>query len=393
MLKKYRLLFISVLIIIGITALVFYIKRPRPVAVVVQKVMQGEVLATITNTRAGTLKACQRASLSPSIGGQIERLPVKKGDRVQAGQLLLEIWNDDLQAQVALAQHESSRATALAHETCIVADAAERDARRLHTLYKENMVSEESVDRVESEAQAKLAACEAAKTSIKVSQSNVDVAKAALARTLLTAPFNGRIAEINGEVGEFLTPSPIGVATLPAIDLIDYTCLYVSAPIDEVDAPLVRQKMPARISLDAFPGKTFTGIVRRVAVYVLDLEKQSRTVEIEVEFINIDNIDNMLPGYSADAEVILDRRDKVLRIPTAALFDRNNVLIFNDDGLLEQRQVKIGISNWRYSEVIEGLVVGEQLVISIEREGVEGGASAYIENSYAENSDVENDHD
>jgi len=172
------------------------------------------------------------------------------------------------------------------------------------------------------------------------------------------------------------------VATLPAIDLIDYTCLYVSAPIDEVDAPQVRAQMPARISLDAFSGKLFDGIVRLVAVYVLDLEKQSRTVEIEVEFTNIEDIKNMLPGYSADAEVILERRDNVLRIPTAALFERNKVLILNDDGLLEQRLIKTGMSNWSYTEVIDGLVAGEQLVISIEREGVEDGARAVIDSKH-----------
>ena len=137
--------------------------------------------------------------------------------------------------------------------------------------------------------------------------------------------------------------------------------------------------MPARISLDAFAGKIFDGIVRRVAVYVLDLEKQSRTVDIEVEFSNVEDTDNMLPGYSADAEVILDRRDNVLRIPTAALFERNKVFILNDDGVLEQRQLTTGMSNWSYTEVIDGLQAGERLVISIEREGVEDGASAVIE--------------
>lgn len=383
MLKQHRILFISILITISIAVLLTYIKRPRPVAVVVQEVMQGEVLSTITNTRAGTLKACQRARLSPSIGGQIESLPVKEGDRVEAGQLLLEIWNDDLQAKVSLAQHEYQASIALARQACIIAEVEKREASRLRTLRKNNMVSEERVDQTESEAQAKLAACEAANSRIKVSQSKVEVVQAELARTRLVAPFNGRVAEVNGELGEFLTPSPIGIATLPAIDLIDYTCLYVSAPIDEVDAPRIRPQMPARISLDAFAGKTFDGIVRRVAVYVLDLEKQSRTVEIQVEFTNIKDINNMLPGYSADAEVILERRDNVLRIPTAALFEHSkvlkNVLIVNADGVLEQRRLKTGMSNWSYTEVIDGLVAGEQLVISIEREGVEEGAHAVIE--------------
>lgn len=281
------------------------------------------------------------------MGGQIENLPVKEGDR--------------------------------ARETCIVAEVVKREARRLRSLRKKNLTSEEKVDKADGASQAKLAACEAANTVIKISQSKIDVAQAQLARTRLIAPFNGRVAEVNGELGEFLTPSPIGIATLPAIDLIDYTCLYVSAPIDEVDAPQIRAQMPARISLDAFAGKTFNGTVRRVAVYVLDREKQSHTVEIEVEFNHIKDTINMLPGYSADAEVILDKREKVLRIPTMTLFERNKVLILNADGLLEQRQIKAGISNWSYTEVLDGLTAGEQIVTSIEREGVAAGVRAFSE--------------
>jgi HlyD family secretion protein len=89
---------------------------------------------------------------------------------------------------------------------------------------------------------------------------------------------------VNGEVGEYLTPSPPGIMTLPAIDLIDDTCLYVSAPIDEVDAAQLKIGMGGRITLDAYRGKHFTGKLRRIAPYVLALEKQARTVEVEVDF-------------------------------------------------------------------------------------------------------------
>ncbi len=377
--KRHRQLIFSLLIIIAIAVLFAYVQRPKPVIVAVSKVSRGEVLSIVTNTRAGTLKACHRSRISPSIGGQIVNLPVKKGDKVRTGQLLLEMWNDDLKAQLELARQENQRTMALARQACIMADVAKREARRLRTLLNKDMVSEESVDKASSEAQAKLAACKGANIQIRVSQSQIRVAQAALDRTRLTAPFSGRVAELNGELGEFLTPSPVGVATLPAIDLIDYTCLYVSAPIDEVDAPQIRTGMPARISLDAFSGQTFDGRVRRVAAYVLDREKQSRTVEIEVDFKHPEDTQNMLPGYSADAEVILQHRTQVLRIPSEALFDNNRVLVLNNNGQLQQRQLKTGISNWHFTEVIDGLNAGEQVVTSIEREGVKAGAYATIE--------------
>ena len=381
MFKRHRLLLISLLVLILLIGLISYLKRPQPVSVVVHKVSTGEVLSTVANTRAGTLKACRRASLSPSVGGQIETLPVKEGDQVKAGQLLLEIWNDDIEAQVKLAQYEYQAALALAREACIVADVSQREASRLTKLHKQNLASEESVDKAKGEANARLAACDAANTSVKVSQARIDVAQASLDRTRLSAPFDGNVAEVNGELGEYLTPSPLGVATLPAVDLIDYTCLYVSAPIDEVDAPQVQTGMPVHISLDAFNKQVFKGHVRRIASYVLDLEKQARTVEIEAEFTNPDEARQMLPGYSADVEVILKRKDRVLRIPTAALLEGNKVMMLNVDGVIEERQIETGMSNWSFTEVINGVELDEQIIVSVERDGIEDGAQAIIDTS------------
>ncbi|MCW9025277.1 MAG: efflux RND transporter periplasmic adaptor subunit [Gammaproteobacteria bacterium] len=381
MLKRHRLLIISLSVIILLAGFIAYVKRPQPVAVVVHKVATGEVLSTVANTRAGTLKACRRASLSPSIGGQIESLPVKEGDQVEAGQLLLEIWNDDLQAQVKLAQHEYQAALARSREACIVADVARREASRLHKLHKQKLASEESVDKARGEANARLAACDAVNTSVKVSQARIDVAEAALNRTRLIAPFKGKVAEVNGELGEYLTPSPMGIATLPAVDLIDYTCLYVSAPIDEVDAPNIKPEMPVHISLDAFSKQIFQGQIRRVASYVLDIEKQARTVEVEAVFSNPQEAELMLPGYSADVEVILNRKQNVIRIPTTALLEGNKVMIFTADNLIEERQIETGMSNWSYTEVINGIDINEQVIVSVERDGVENGASAKIEST------------
>jgi HlyD family secretion protein len=208
-----------------------------------------------------------------------------------------------------------------------------------------------------------------------VTAAQVDVARANLERTPLYAPFDGVVAEINGEVGEFVTPSPIGIATPPTVDLIDTSCLYVKAPIDEVDAGGVRRGMPARIVLDAFADRSFPGHVRRVANYVLDLEKQARTVDVEVEFEPESTLPDLLAGYSADVEVILDTRDDVVRVPTEAVLEGPRVLVYAD-GRLEERGIRSGLSNWEHTEVIEGLAPGEQVVLSVDREGVQAGIRA-----------------
>ncbi|GAB4297612.1 MAG: efflux RND transporter periplasmic adaptor subunit [Thiohalomonadaceae bacterium] len=378
--RTLRRLFVISLPLLAAIAAGWYATRPKPVAVVVSEVQTGLVEATVANTRAGTVKACRRARLAPPQGGQVAELLVRKGDRVEAQQLLLRLWNDDLAAQVALARSEAQAASARADEACLMAEVAQREARRTNALHKQNLVSDEQRDRNETDAQARAAACTAARASARVANDRVRLNEALLERTLLRAPFAGMVAETTGEVGEFVTPSPPGIPTPPAVDLVDNSCLYVVAPIDEIDAPRVRLGMPARILLDAFGNRPFAGHVARIAPYVLDVEKQARTVEMEVEFDDPQDITKLLAGYSADAEIILERRENVLRIPTEALLEGNRVLLFDGD-LLHERKIETGIANWQYTEVVSGLAAGARVVTSIDRAGVRAGVHAVVEDA------------
>ena len=250
-------------------------------------------------------------------------------------------------------------------------------SRKLRT---ESLVSEGETEKAVGEADAQAAACDAARDQEKVSQTRIDVAKAVLERTILRAPFDGVVAEINGEVGEFVTPSPVGVPTPPTVDLVDGSCLYISAPIDEVDAPAVRAGQTAPPSRWT-PSRTsdFPGFVRRVAPYVLDTEKQARTVEVEAEIENPEKY-NLLPGYSADVEVILENRENVLRVPSQAILDGKRVLVLNQGtGKLESRSIEKGVANWEFTEIRKGLEAGELVVTSVDREGVADGVAAVRE--------------
>ncbi|MCB1772315.1 MAG: efflux RND transporter periplasmic adaptor subunit [Gammaproteobacteria bacterium] len=354
--------------------------RSRPVPVTVIAVERGTVEKTVANTRAGTVKACRRAKLSPSVGGQIASLPVGEGDRVKQGQLLLELWNKDLDAQLALNKQEAASAAATARARCIEAQQAQSEARRQRTLRERKLVSEEQVDQAVSTANAADAACEAAQATAAVSRARVGVTEATLEKTRLVAPFDGVVAEINGELSEFVTPSPIGIATPPAVDLIDNSCFYLLAPIDEIDVADVAVGQPARVTLDAFRQRRFNGRVRRVSDYVLDVEKQARTVDVEVEFVNQGDIVQLLAGYSADVEIILDVRRDTLRIPTEAVIEGSRVYVFDASaGALTTRDIETGTSNWDHTEVLDGLQAGELVVTSVEREGLADGAPARID--------------
>src|SRR3989338_10346272 len=130
-------------VLLLLAAAVWYFTRPEPVRVQLAKVERGTVEATVSNTRAGTVKACRRAKLAPPVGGQIAQLLVKKGDRVKADQVLLQLWNDDLQAQARLAGQQLGTAPTRVEEVCAVAEQSGKEAGRARQLGERGFISPE----------------------------------------------------------------------------------------------------------------------------------------------------------------------------------------------------------------------------------------------------------
>lgn len=372
---------IALVVLAAIAAVGWWLSRPKPIPVRLYTVAAGKVEATLANTRAGTVEACQRTKLSTIMGGRIEILNVKEGDRVKKGQLLLKLWNDDQQAQQALAGTQLELSKRRVVEACTVAANARREAERTADLRKRGFVSESKEDAARTEAEAREAACATAKADVAQSEARLAASRVEPRRITLVAPFDGTVAKIVGEIGEYSTPSPPGVPTPPAIDLIDDSCLYVKAPMDEIDAPKIHAGQTVRIRLDAYPNRIFDGTVRRVAPYVTAVEKQARTVDVEIDFAAPEKSAGLLVGYSADVEILLEARDSTPRIPTATLQDGNRVLLLDADGKLAARQIKAGLANWEYTEVLEGLAPGDRIVVSLEKEGVKPGAAVTEEKS------------
>ena len=327
---------------------------------------------TVSNTRAGTIDACRRSKMSPAMGGQIATLAVEEGDMVKKDQILLELWNKETKARVKAAERS-------ADQTCIISATAQRDADRSNELFSKGLASEEAKEAAVTNAESGLAACNAAKAQ-------VEVTKASLERTQLIAPFGGIVAEIEGELGEYVTPSPVGVATKPTLDLIDNTCIYIKAPIDEIDAPEVVAGLKSRITMDAFGQKEFPATVRRVAPYVLDLEKQARTVEIEAVFDNPQEF--LLPGYSADITIIVDTSEETLSIHSQAVMGGDSVYLINSDGTITEKEIEVGLSNWQVTEVLSGLTLDDQIVLSIDRKGLEDGVKVSVEETKKDQDEV-----
>ena len=172
-----RISCIVIPLLIGAGAYGWYGKQTHPdvIPVSVNSVQRGDVEATVANTRAGTVKACRRAKLSPSIGGQISDLPFKEGKTVNKGEVLLRVWNEDLQAEIEHIKETITVAINMAKASCLLANTAERSADRARQLIKSKTISRESYDNSFSEAQVRVAECQVANDNISVTQASLKV--------------------------------------------------------------------------------------------------------------------------------------------------------------------------------------------------------------------------
>ena len=369
-------------ILLGIAGAVllarFTVFRPARVPVTVFRAAVGRVEETVTNSKAGTVKSRRRATLSAEVGGRVRELPARKGARVRRGDVLLRIADDDVRAQVLVQESALAAAKAARVEACRTAEQLDKDLARNRELSRKGIVSSEVLDQLQSRRDSAAAACEGAAARIAQAEAAREVARVMLEKTVLRAPFDGIVADVTTEVGEWITPSPPGLPIPPVITLIEDAVMYVSAPMDEVDVARVHVGQAARITIDAYPGRSFPGKVTRVAPYVRDVQEQNRTFEVEAELDDEGFARKLLPGTSADVEVILAARDGILRIPSYALLEGGRVLVV-ENGRLVSRAVKTGLKNWQFAEVTEGLEKGDAVTVSLDRAEVKEGARVAIE--------------
>jgi HlyD family secretion protein len=379
---------IRLAVVLGIVLVGLALRRtvlaPKPIEVKVVRVAKGQVESTVTNSRAGTIKARRRAQISPEVGGRAVEIPHREGSMVKAGDVLLRLNASVLEANAALSRRELQTAEAQRQQTCTGAERTQREVARQRKLAADGIISTDALDASQSAAKASEAACRAAVANIAQARAAVEVAGQHIGQTVIRAPFDGVVADVSIELGEYTTPSPPGMPIPPVIDLIDPASIYISAPMDEVDSARIEPGLPARISVDPYPGRTFPGRVQRIAPYVLDREEQNRTVEIDVGFDTPPAV-RLLPGTSADVEVILEARPDVLRIPTPALLEGNKVLVVQN-GKLVERQLQIGLKNWDWTEVRSGLAMGDAVVTSLDSPEVKPGAAVRIADSPAADS-------
>lgn len=368
---------VRLLVLAGIVAVVFALRatvfKPEPIEVTVDEISRGRVEQTVTNSRAGTVKARRRAQISPEIGGRVVDVPFREGEAFRKGDVLLRLDPSVSAARISVSRRELQAAEAQRQQACLGAERAERERDRLRKLAADGIVSTDAYDQAQTAARTADAACRASRAGVEQARAVIELASREEGLRVIRAPFDGIVADLSVEVGEYTTPSPPGMPIPPVLDVLDPGSIYVSAPMDEVDSARLQPGQTARVTVDSYPGRDFAGTVRRIAPYVLDREEQNRTVEIEVDLQDPGPGVRLLPGTSADVEVLLEAKEGALRVPTSVLIEGKKALVA-EGGVLVERRLQVGLKNWDWTEVLSGLAPGDLVVVSLDRPEIKAGA-------------------
>ena len=275
--------------------------------------------------------AKRKVEIASPISGKITEIKVVEGDKVKKDQVLVVFDKRELQYRVDQAEG--------AYEAAV----AERD--KVKEAKDNNQATEEDL--------------KAAEGQVKQAKAALDLAKLNLEMAEVKSPIDGIVSQVNVESGLIVSMGT------PLLTIVDPSSYVVQAQVDETDIGRVKKGAEVKVTLDAFPKKTFFGKVKKVGVSYLRTETAGRVFPVEIDITEID-LDSLREGMSGDAEITVDKLEDVLVVPPSAVFETDSstyvFVIDEKEEVVRKRNVVVGYSSEDYVEIEEGLKEGELVV-------------------------------
>jgi HlyD family secretion protein len=355
------------------------------------KVEKGDLAKSVVAT--GKIWPITQVEVKSKASGIVKKLYVDYGDQVKKGQILVELDRDEIQARVdqARAQLEASEASLNGTRADLVrakVDAEGPDVPLLKRAYdraqgmaNDGVVSASALDDAQKNYEMALNKQNVAKAQLQVLQAKIGQAQGQVSQdranlkqleeqlgyTTIESPLDGIVLSRDVQIGDAVSSILVlgSTATL-VMTLGDTSEVYVKGKVDESDIGKVYLGQPARIKVESFKDKTFTGKVTKISP--MGVEKDNVTT-FEVR-VSINNPEGVLKAMmTANAEIILEEHKNVLQIPEGAIIydkDKNASVEVPElkakDGK-KKIAVNIGISNGAKTELLKGLKEGDQVVL------------------------------
>ena len=303
----------KIIIVISVIALIFifvlinlFRSGEKTYKVEVDKVKKGDIISIVTGS--GKVQAITDVKISATVPGVIISLPVKDGDIVKKGQLLVQIDPSEYKSTVAQAEAQVNSARASLEQAKLVYE-------RQKKLYEKNLTSQEQFDQIMTQH-------DVAKAQYEQSQANLNQAKDLLAKTTITSPMDGKITELMKKEGEMVTGATYNPTEIMTIS--DLTAFEVEVEIDETDIAEVKLGQEAKIKIDAFPDTSFKGEVSEIGntAKITGYGTQDQVVNFLVKVLLKDEVKGIKPWMSASVDITTASQKEVLNIPIAAVVMR-----------------------------------------------------------------------
>lgn len=337
--------------------------RVRTAAVTV-----GRVRDLVSSVASGRVAARREASIRAEIAGRVLMLHHRRGERVTAGEPLVTYDTGDLRTRVRAAETAVALARAQIAQSEASALVAERNAARARVLSEREAVPRAEAETLAGQAEVAARAVAAARAGELQGSANVQVARDAVARGVVRAPFDAVVVSTHVEEGEVTAPGA------PMVVLADTTELHVDVDFDEADLGRIAVGLATETTLDAFLGERFSGTVTEIAPAVTQDLRGNRAVSIRA---SIPRDARLRVGMSADVDVVVATRDTVLNVPPTAVMGRgtDRAVYLVEGGVVRRRPIDVGITTWEAVEVTRGLRAGDRVVVTLNVEGLADGVA------------------
>ncbi len=376
---------LGLLILILILLVAFSGNKEEIISVQTEKVTRRTITQVVTAT--GKINPEYQVKIIAEATGEIVYLPVQEGDIVKKGQLLLRIKPDIYEAQKNSAEARLAQAKSSLNATKALLEKVEAEYKRVQGLAQKGLASEADLETAKSTYLQTLGNYESQKSIVSQAEAALKEAIETLNKTYVYSPINGTISKLSVELGERVIGSAFtGTELLTVADLSN---MEATVDVDENDVVLVSIGDTARIHIDAFGERVFKGIVSQIgnSAKTTGLGTQEEVVNFEVKIKLIDLDDKIRPGMSCDADIETETKPNVLAVPiqsvTARLKEKpdnlkgdeenpvskngkrnkpKEVVFIADNGKAKMVEVKTGISDDNYIEIIQGLKGDEEVI-------------------------------
>ncbi len=374
----------SVLLVLAAASGFYFWQQGRDTAPkwVTATIEKGDIVQRVSAN--GTLNPVELVNVGTQISGTVRQLHVDFNSQVKAGQLLVELDPSILEAQIRASEANLASAKATLRN-------AELSLKRNENLRDRGFVSEGALDGLRKDL-------DTAAAQVKQIEAQLSRDKTNLGYSKIRSPIDGIVVNRGIDVGQtvaasFQTPTLFQIAR-------DLTKMQIDTSVSEADVGAIVPKLPVRFTVDAFRDREFNAVVRMVRL-------NPTTVQNVVTYnvvIDVDNQDGtLLPGMTAQVSIVTNKKENVLRVPSAALRFRppevpsanggteggNNkkgggvasgaprVYLLSPEGKLIEREIKVGVTDGRFAEVLEGLAAGEAVVTRAASSASAGATSGF----------------